>query len=435
MKPRSANSQGRGDFAAAESGFALPTVLLGMLAVFGLGTAMVATSIGASSGSTRDIQSKSAFGVAEAGISAALMRYNRVTTTEATPCVTEDGANLWLTAPEPNATPDTADDWCAPSTGNAAGGTYSYSVLPDPGGIVIVSTGDFGGIDRRVQVGTEYSENPGAPGQAVFADAQIKTHDYIHIGPGARITGDVATYGDLTISNGAKLYCDQAQANSVTGDPCLVTDPSFDFPPVDSSAYALTNDNASLPSCWSKTGTPPRISISGTECSLGVAGQTRNFYLCKMSIGSGKRLNVTGGANVNVWFAPPEQCANELVPFVVTSGAKIQTPGDATLALLVSDSPTVTSMDIDAGGQWDSDLELIIYAPTTTFDLSSGPHLFGAIAGKNLQIANGATVTKTAGASSWVLPGTEGEGTPHFTMGDFIECRPTNASAVPDAGC
>ncbi len=68
--------------APQEAGFALPTVLLGLVAVFGLGAAMVSASLSGSTGVTRDTNTKSAFAVSEAGVSQALLRYNRFDTSD-----------------------------------------------------------------------------------------------------------------------------------------------------------------------------------------------------------------------------------------------------------------------------------------------------------------------------------------------------------------
>src|SRR5215208_3930463 len=131
----------RGGRLRAQAGFALPTVLLGLVAVFGLGTAMVTSSLSATSGVTRDTNSKSAFAVAEAGVSQALLRYNRFDTSTL-PCLNEDsGGQVVLEAPQSNG-------WCRPVTANTSGGAFSYSVSPGEDATTIVSTGYVDGVAR-----------------------------------------------------------------------------------------------------------------------------------------------------------------------------------------------------------------------------------------------------------------------------------------------
>src|SRR5687768_15046365 len=100
-----------------EAGFALPTVLLGLVAVFGLGAAMVSASLNSTSGVTRDTNTKSAFAVAEAGVSQALLRYNRFDTASL-PCLAEGtGGQVLLEAPQSNG-------WCRTVTANTSGGSF-----------------------------------------------------------------------------------------------------------------------------------------------------------------------------------------------------------------------------------------------------------------------------------------------------------------------
>ena len=104
--------------ASGERGFAVPTVMLAMIAAFGLGTATIVASIGAQEGTTRDENSKAALAVAEAGVENAMLRYNTIrtsATTTADDCLPVGSSGL------------AANGWCAgpPVSGTIDRGSYS----------------------------------------------------------------------------------------------------------------------------------------------------------------------------------------------------------------------------------------------------------------------------------------------------------------------
>lgn len=435
-----------------EAGFALPTVMLALVAVFGIGTAMVTSSISASSGVTRDTNTKSAFAVSEAGVSQALFRYNRFDTS-AMPCLSEGaGGQVVLDGSGPLADPPQPAGWCAPVTATTSGGSYSYSVKPATLAtpeMTIVSSGYFDGLARRVKVEADYQAQPGSGGVTVFDGVQVIGKDGITISNGGRITADVGTYGPLTVTNGGKLTCDDAEAGSYSfhngnSSTCIPDDPDFELPAVDSSVAAVSNQNSLLAvsGCHSWSSTTKLLSIPNScTLTLGAAGTTQDYYICKLSLTHSAELFITAGATVNVWFAPPSACGGNTVPYVGESGSKIRTSGGApltTLAFLVSDSPTTTSMNLTAGGtgNWPScNDNFIIYAPTTTVTVNTGAHVCGGIAAKTISVGNGASVTKTGTSGIWELPGSTGAPLPHYVSSDFLECNPTNPATTPDTGC
>lgn len=426
--------------APREAGFALPTVLLGLVAVFGIGTAMVESSISATSGVTRDVNTKSAFAVSEAGVSQALFRYNRFDTS-AMPCLNEGAGGQVVLEPTESS------GWCRPVTANTSGGSYSYSVKPAASGMTIVSSGYFDGLARRVKVEAEYQAQPGSGGVTPFDAVQVIGKDGITIINGGRITADVGTFGPLTVDNGGKLTCDDAQAGSYSfhngnSSDCIPTDPDFDVPAVDSSVAAASNQNSLLAVAGCHSWSSTTLSIpNACTLTLGAEGTTQDYYICKLSLTHSAQLFITAGATVNVWFAPPSACAGETEPYVGESGSKIRTSGGApltNLAFLVSDSPTETEMDLTAGGtgNWPScNDNFIIYAPTTTVTVDTGTHLCGGVATKTISVGNGASVTKTGASGVWELPGSTGAPLPHYVSSNFLECNPTNAATTPDTGC
>jgi hypothetical protein len=429
--------------ARQEGGFALPTVLLGLVAVFGIGAAMVSSSLNSSSGVTRDTNTKSAFGVSEAGVAQALLRYNRFDTSGPLPCLNEGaGGQVILAAPQ-------ANGWCLPVTANTSGGSFSYSVKPTAQELAIVSTGYFDGLSRRVKVQADYESAPGSGGVKPFEEMQVFGKDSITISNGGRVTADVGTQGALNVTNGGKLVCDDAQAGSYSfqggqASSCTPTPPNFTLPPVDSSVAKVTNHNTLLAAagCHSWSATTKLLSIPDScTLTLGVSGVTNDFYICKLSLTHSAQLYITPGAVVNVWFAPPNECAGNTVPYEGASGSKIRTSGGipaSSLAFLVSDSTTTTSMNLTAGGtgNWPScDDNFVIYAPTTAVTAETGAHVCGGVAAKTISVSTGSSITKSSGAGVWELPGSTGGPVPHYVSSDFLECEPTNTSSTPDAGC
>ncbi len=435
----------------AEAGFALPTVMLGMLAAFGLGTAMIVSSVSAGTGTTRDTNTKSAFGVAEAGISQALLRYNSYTTTALKPCIAEgDGGQAYLDESGPLADPPQPAGWCAPVTATTAGGTYRYDVKPaavSPGGLTIVSTGVFDGVTRRVKVGTTYVANPPPSGVTPFDQFQVLAKDSITLNSGPTVTANIGTNGALSLNSGSKINCEEAQYSSIfingaSTISCTGTTPDFTLPDVDTTPASTTNDNAQIGSgCWTYSSSSKWLTVN-SECSitLGQAGVTQNYYLCRLELNSASRLFIRNGATVNIWFGPPNLCGGIDQPFLNNSGSDIRpvtlSGTRATLALLIHSSTTTTKVDFNSGGQWfDCNHSFIFYAPTTNLLINSGPHVCGAIAAKSLYMNSGASITKSAYAGTWELPGSVGASTPHYNATDFLECVVKNTSTIPDSGC
>src|SRR5688572_2186024 len=108
----------------SERGFALPTVLMVIVAGLGLSGAAVAASIQTQGGSVRDEDSKDALAAADAGVQIALYRQNKIATSSILPCVVlGSGTDL---------VPGTAlaDGWCPAWTGTVGGRSYTYRVKP-----------------------------------------------------------------------------------------------------------------------------------------------------------------------------------------------------------------------------------------------------------------------------------------------------------------
>ncbi|MDQ3727977.1 MAG: hypothetical protein M3355_00145, partial [Actinomycetota bacterium] len=82
-----------------ETGFAVPTVLFMILGAFSVAMVAAVVSVSAQRGTVRDADTKTALAVAEAGVSEALLRYNRVPTTGVNTCVVSTAGTLLVAPP------------------------------------------------------------------------------------------------------------------------------------------------------------------------------------------------------------------------------------------------------------------------------------------------------------------------------------------------
>src|SRR5688500_1772024 len=86
--------------ARSEDGFAVPFVMLLMIAAFAMVSVGVVASVRAQQGTTRDKGSKVALAAAEAGVNQALLHYNRIVTTEPNTCLVHTGGSTFAEAPQ-----------------------------------------------------------------------------------------------------------------------------------------------------------------------------------------------------------------------------------------------------------------------------------------------------------------------------------------------
>jgi type II secretory pathway pseudopilin PulG len=194
MRRRStcANAARLGGGPASQAGFAVPTVMLMLFAASAIVAVAITSAVNAQRGATRDSDTKAALNVAEAGVSQAILHYNRVPTTNAAPCVVTTGGTVTNTG--------TVGGWCPWSTGSAGGDSFAYTVQPGDGEIEIVSRGNADGVLRRVDVNAVSSG-----GQQLFADASVKTQDFITMDSNAQVLAGMATNGDISLRSNARV--------------------------------------------------------------------------------------------------------------------------------------------------------------------------------------------------------------------------------------
>ncbi len=430
-----------------EHGFALPTVMLAMIAAFGMATAAVVASVGAQRGSIRDQQTKAAFAAAEAGVNHALLRYNRIPTAAGATCVPVGGS-----APG-------AGGWCSAGTsGQIDRGSYSYWVRPTETELEVVSVGEVDGVTRRVEVEAKSAQGT-TEGTRPFSFASVVGLDGISLSAKASIHADVATNGDIALSSKSLLDCSYAGVGygrgynpSVGSATCSPTQGEVSLPPVNSGDVMTNNSNGRIcnldpmlgQTCSSTYWNPTtkRLSLkSGASLTLGSAGGEFNYAFCKLTLNANSYINITAGAKVRIYFGTPEECGNESTPLVLASGSRIQPTGSGAtdVAILIPGSDaraTTTSLSADAL-LFECDQSFVLYAPRTAVTLNSRSHICGGVAAKSIMVNVDASITASNTAANFELPNTASHYSVGYTPGSFIECAaamPVSPSA-PDAGC
>jgi hypothetical protein len=435
-----------------EGGFAVPTTLLAVIAAFGLATAGVIASVNAQHGTVRDQDSKAALAIAEAGVSNALLRFNRIIPSPATDVCDPVGGTTAGT-----------DGWCTThGTGTIDRGSYDYLVRPFaaqgavPGGVEIVSTGTVSGVTRRVTATAEAITDGFRPFEGL---ASVIGLDGITLNAGSEIHADVATNGNIGLNSGSALDCDFAQVGPGRGyspfnnpaDYCPLSYGNVSLPPVDPADVATNNSNGNIcnldpivgqscASAWNPTTKVLQLNPN-SAITLGSSGGESNYAFCQVVLSSKSYIHIANGAKVRMYFLSPDSppCLNVRSPLILNSRAKIDPTGsDATsLAILVVGSDTrPTNIDFNADASlFSCEQSFVIYAPRTTVTLNNDTSVCGGVAAKSVIVNEGATVLASNTADEFEFPP---QGATHYgPPDDFIECSatPPGPTAAPDGGC
>lgn len=448
---------------AGQQGFAVPTVMLMLLAVTAIVGVAITSAVHAQRGATRDSDTKTALLAAEAGVGQAILHYNRVPTTSAAPCVVTTGAVVTNTA--------TIGGWCPWSTGSVGANSFAYTVQPGDGEIEIVSRGDADGVLRRVDVNAVSSG-----GQQMFADASVKAQDFISMDSNAQVLAGAATNGDislrsnaricgsasvglgrrLTLAGNARWYQGYEHPNCVTQlNPSNAPQNPLVLPPVNQGDAPTNNDNGRFFTEDRISGNPGSVCFNGVRgngssgsCgprhldlssssspSVTLSGDT--YSLCRLTMSSNTNLFVAAGATVRIYFDSPEACNLPAgVPQLeLSSNSRITATGGgpSNVALLFVGSPTrATSILLNSNTQAAGACEqnLVIYAPRTSITMNSNSMYCGALAAKSIHLDSYATIYTDTASSGFELPAAA----PHYVVERFVECS-TNTTSPPDSGC
>ncbi len=427
----------------SESGFAVPTVLMMLLAATAIVTVGLVGSIGVIAGTSRDQGTKSALGIAEGAADQALLHFNRIPAGP-NPCAPVSGSG-----------PD-GSGWCPAVSGSFDGGTYSFQVRPLGTELEIVATGVKGEAQRRIHLHATSSS-----GLQVFANASVLSEDGIHLDANASIVSNVAAGGDVLLDSNASICGDVSHGVghqlTLTGNSThscgVVQEAPLSLPPVNQGDAATNNDNSRLfaldqvsgnrdTACWNgvrangsagSCGSRELILSSNSAVTLGGAV----YSFCKLQLANNSAVYIAPNAAVTIYFDSPESCGygSGVAQLEMSSNTRISPTGGAPFnaALLFVGSPTLQTRVL-----MNSNTELpavcqqnfVVYGPLTDVTLNSNSTYCGALAGKSLEFDSNAHVASSDDASNFQLPNTAA----HYAVDRFVECR-SAAANPPSSGC
>jgi hypothetical protein len=464
----------------SERGFAVPTVLLMMIAAFAVVSVGVVAASNTQRGTVRDQDSKAAVQLAEAGMNEVFLRYNHL-----------DPAAGNLCSPL-GVFP--VNGWCQVGpVQDASGGNYSYQVyvgagttLPedDQGNLElkVVGTGAMGDATRRVMTSAKsFSTN-------VFADYQVKAGKDILVQGNATINAGTAAGGDINLENNAAI-CGPASVGvahnlhqennsghySDTDCQTPTTDvghEDINLPPV--SVPTSSNNNRlfgqdpvsavhgnNARACWNTLnadGTSGTCGLRhldiGNASAVTLGGS--QYVFCKLTTNSNSSLLVQGGQKVVIYFDTPENCGYP--PGMVDSCGPTTYPPGTVVQLCMNSNSRITSTDLtpvelrfagsttrqtvlNLSANTDADAEcqqnMIVYAPLSDVFVNpgstsnNGSTYCGALAAQSITLGSNAHLRVNGDYDLTLQPAI-----PYYQPDEFVECRATPATAPNfDAGC
>jgi hypothetical protein len=425
---------------AGERGFAVPTVLLMVIAAFAVSSIAVVSSIRAQHSTSRDLDTKDALAVAEAGAHQALMRYNAAA---AQTCV----------APQ-----TLSGGWCSPATGQLPdGGAFTYWVRPTPGAIEVVSQATKDGVTRRIDV-----QAHSAAGQQPYIDFGVIGLNSILLDANADITADTATNGDINMLSNSDL-CGDAQvglghAINLSGNAqhsCGIEQQgSVTLPSVNQGDVRTNNDNTNFFASTPIGGQKSRVCWNGfdgngqasTNCgsrelvithNSDLTLPSGNYSFCRLQLLQNAAVYIASGATVRIYFDSPEACGygSGVKQLELDSNTQIRPNGggavDVALLFVGSETrSTVIDLASNTVAQGACEQDFVIYAPRTDLVMKSDSYYCGALAAKTIHINSNSTITITSSAQDFTLPNSP----PHYVIDRFVECGEA-APATPNTSC
>jgi hypothetical protein len=379
--------------ARSESGMAVPTALMALVASFGLASAAILSSVNVQQGSQRDRSSKNAIAAADAGASVALLRLNRFqeSLTEADPCIGPGG--------EPQ-TP--VDGWCPATPAETVGtSTYSYQVsaFTAAGEVSVVSTGTSGTVSRRVEVGLVSVD-----GKNVFADEKVIGQDEIELEGTPDIRTDIGTNGSVTVTGSGTICGDIRHGIGHTGPepdcdgelleedknlPEIIVPSSFPS----NCRLSATCVPSTLVDTYSKKRdkkepweNPPGYIKVGSSASFTMGGT--DYLVCGLFVGPGN-LIMAAESQIRIFVDTPAHCG-------LDSGAtQVEFNGNATITstgykpseekFKVPEIYMLGDGAVRLLGNSGTN-ELMLYAPESEIEIGGNATWIGMLAGKSLRM-------------------------------------------------
>jgi len=445
------------DLRRNESGMAVPTALMALIATFALASVTVMSTVHTQRGTARDHSSKEAIAAADAGASIAMLRLNRYL-----PSMTLPGGPTCVSASGLSQTP--TNGWCPKTTPEKIGAaeiSYQVSAYGASKEVQVVAWGESGGVTRRVNVGLHAID-----GKNVFAEEKVIGEEGIEFnGSAAEIYTSMGTNGEITSSgNSHPTLCGNGRHGIGKGEvpplSCggVESEGNMVLPPVVAPAEVEKDDCrllATAPAGCSGTdvyvaknnakrsetvpwyATKKELSLDN-NAALTLGGH--NYLVCKLYVEGGK-LYMPFNTEVNIYVDTPQHCglAPGAVQFAVLNNGEILStafnPSQSSYAIpniyLLGESKVYlkgnpSNVSTEKGV---TSNEIMIYGPQSTIEFDGSATWKGMVAGRKVIVKGNGRIESS---SKFKLP--EKNVQPLFERTHYVECS-SSGSSTPNSNC
>jgi hypothetical protein len=241
----------------------------------------------------------------------------------------------------------------------------------------------------------------------------------VTVAHGASLSGNIGTNGSVIVNGNANVcgtirYLDQGSEQSGACGAQLTTG-SVVLPNVKQPAdLKVNNSNNRLaggdnldpvdPSVWNRGNVnwnPTTRVLKVTYSSLTLQG-VKPYSLCRLEISGGGNLIIDSSSPAQIFFDSPENCPGvSQEQLSVTGGGQISYT-KAVPGFYFQGSDTVaTQINFNGDARLNG---VVVYAPKTDINFSSGFSANGAFIGKNLSLNGGGSVINSLDLRNYLLP-------------------------------
>jgi hypothetical protein len=441
--------------ACSERGLAVPTSLLVLVVSLGFATVALVASTQSQSGGVRDQDQKAAIAAADAGAEQAILRQNKIETTDEGTCLVP-GAGGTLA---PGAA--LADGWCPEISAAVGDASYAYRVSPwelvtvsgqERRAIGLVSRGDSDLVSRRIAISATaptgvdilgLNRAVGVDGVSVGGTSLVNvstgSDQSVVVEENGTLCGDArhGPEGDFSLENNG------VQCPGYTNSEGLVP-----MPPVDVSELYANNDNAKLlpglPQSDQRSGSVVFDPATRTLTLSGAGALTlggSNYLICRLDMSGSSSLIMAAGATSRLYFDSPENCGLagqpepiEQVTVIGTSKILSTSYNPEAGAFDLLGMYMVGSAEIETQARFlgtaNVGQEFLLYAPRTHVLIGGTSEYVGPIVGKTLETFGTALLTSDAN-----LPNPDVDVIIIYKRDRYVECTGGASTVPPDSNC
>jgi hypothetical protein len=312
----------------------------------------------------------------------------------------------------------------------------------------IVSTGTVNGVTRRVS-----TVMGSATGVSLFGDYAVISLDDLPLSNSARIEGNAGSNGDIALVNFAQI-CGNATpgpgneftaANSAGLCPGFVATPAsepFVLNPIDQGSIATVNDNSRIgvQDVFSKLhGVGWSLATRALTLDLGsTLTLTGNVYsFCSLQINNSSQLIIPPrdpAVPLKIYIDSPENCPgvpNAGSVRLRNGGNIVNLNSDPTTVQLYVAGSSATSTSVRFENNFQTAVNMLIYAPQSQVTFENVTHIVGAVAAKSIVLGNNTEIRWHERVGDITIDGLK----PLFKRQLWSECTVQSAGPAPDSGC